>query len=130
MYSPDIRPKWWKLYLIFPLLIALFIFDSHLKLSSRGHQVVQLGIILLVYGLIYLWLKANSSALSQMDPNQYHGTITVIRIPPYQLHQEKNPMLHLPDSEIKGVLSDTFEMDYIDAESFLIDEVSQESNKE
>ena len=34
---------------------------------ERGHQAVQIGIILLVYGLIHLWLKANAAALSNMD---------------------------------------------------------------
>jgi len=106
-------------YLIFPLLITLFMLDHSLKLSERGHQAVQIGIILLVYGLIHLWLKANAKALSDMDQKQFHNTFTVIRIPPYQLpnaNSSKRPMLQFPESEIKGMLSDTFEMDYIDAE--------------
>jgi hypothetical protein len=129
--SQDIRPKWWQLYLIFPLLIALFGMDGRLKISTRGHQVVQIGIVLLVFGLVHLWLRANSSALSQMDKAQYRGTVRVIRIPPPQLSEtDKRPLLQLPDLEIKGMLSDTFEMDYIDAESFPVNEVSQELKKE
>jgi hypothetical protein len=80
-----------------------------------------------------LWLKANATALSRMDQRQYRGTIRVIRIPPFQLPstgKDNHQMIQLPDSEIDGVLSDTFEMDYIDAESFLIDEVTQELKKE
>jgi hypothetical protein len=127
------NPKWWQLYLTFPLLIVLFAVDSRLKISIRGHQAVQIGIILLVYGLVHLWLKANSTALSKMNREQYYGRVTVIRIPPSQLpdaDRDKHPILQLPDSEIKGVLSDTFEMDYIDAESFPVEEVPQELNKE
>ncbi len=67
MYSSNSNPKWWQFYLTFPLLIALFILDSRFRISTRGHQAVQIGIILLVYGLIHLWLKANRSALLQMD---------------------------------------------------------------
>ena len=133
MSSPNKNPKWWQLYLVFPLLIALFTVDNRLKISTRGHQAVQIGIVLLVYGLVHLWLKANSRALSRMDQNQPYETIRIIRIPSYQLPESKNdqhPLFQLPDSEIKGVLSDTFEMDYIDAESFPVDEVSQELNKE
>ena len=121
MSSNYARPKWWQVYLTFPLLIALFAVDSRLKLSVRGHQVVQIGIVLLVYGLIRLWLKANARALSEMDQVQYGSSIRVIKIQPYQLvdmeDTYKSPsMLQLPGSEIKGTLSDTFEMDIIDAE--------------
>jgi hypothetical protein len=127
------RPKWWQVYLAFPLLIALFMADNHLKLSERGHQAVQIGIILLVYGLIHVWLKANARALSKMDQKQFHGMVTVIRVPSYQLpgtKSDKHPRFQFPNSEIKGTLSDTFEMDYIDTEFFSVDEVPQELNKE
>lgn len=132
MSSHDIRPKWWHLYLTFPLVIALFILDSRLKLSSRGHTIVQIGIILLVYGLVHLWLRANAVALSRMDQSQYHRTITVIQIPPSQPPDEdkaSRSILQLPDAEIKGVLSDTFDIDYIDAEAFPLDEVLQDELK-
>ncbi len=121
MSSSNTRPKWWQLYLTFPLVIVLFVVENRLNISIRGHQAVQVGIIMLVYGLILLWLKANSVALWKMNLKQYHGTIRVIQIPPYQLPdagKDERPMFQLPDSEIKGVLSDTFEMDYIDAEFF------------
>jgi len=127
------RPKWWQVYLTFPLLIVLFMLDHRLTLSASGHQAVQIGILLLVYGLVHLWLNANSAALSKMDQKQYHGTVTVIRIPPFQLSdadKEKSPIFRLPASEIKGMLSNTFEMDYIDAESFPVDEGLREFGKE
>jgi hypothetical protein len=94
---------------------------------------VQIVIVLLIFGLIHLWIKANSSALSRMDQEQYYGGVTVIRIPPDQLSDldvEEGSRFALPVSEIKGVLSDTFEMDYIDVEALPIDEVSQELKKE
>lgn len=136
MSSNYARPKWWQLYLIIPLFIALFAAANRLKLSTRGHQAVQIGIILLIYGLVHLWAKANAKALSEMDQEQYSGRVTVIRVQPYQLpdtddENKKRPMFQLPGSEIKGVLSDTFEMDYIDAKFISpIDEVPQELNKE
>jgi len=133
MSSQYARPKWWQVYLTLPLLVALFAVDSRLKISTRGHQGVQIGIILLVYGLVHLWLKANAKALSNMDRIQDHRTFTVIQILPYQLddsNKDKRPIIQLPDSEIKGMLSDTFEMDTIDAEFLPMDEVSQELDKE
>jgi hypothetical protein len=133
MFPSNIRPKWWQLYLTFPLLIALFVLDTRLKVSVRGHQAVQIGILLLVYGLVHLWLRANRSALSNMDQRQYDRTITVIRVPVSQLPEEdaqRRPIFDLPTSEIKGVLSDTFEIEYIDAEALPIDELSQDLKKE
>jgi hypothetical protein len=127
------RPKWWQLYLTFPLLIGLFLLDSRLKLSAHGHQMVQLGILVLVYGLIYLWLKANSFALSKTDQRNIRGSVTVTRIPPYPLPEANHndyPMFQLLNSEIKGTLSDTFEMDYIDAEFLPVDETPLEMKKE
>jgi hypothetical protein len=133
MRSQGLRPKWWQVYLTLPLLIALFVLDSRLKISTRGHQFVQIGIVLLVYGLIHFWLKANASALSGMDREQRYGRIRVLRIPPAQLSESSgshDAAFQLPASEVKGVLSDTFEMEYIDAVSFPLDKVSQESKKE
>jgi hypothetical protein len=128
MFSQHARPKWWQVYLTLPLLIALFLADSRLKISTRGHQAVQIGIILLVYGLIHLWLKANTAALSRMDREQNYGRVRVIRIPVSS--SQPSRLLQLPDSEIKGMLNDTFEMDYSHAVSFPVDEVPQEVDKE
>jgi len=92
---------------------------------------VQIGILLLVYGLVHLWMNANSKALSGMDRRQYYGSVTVTRISPYQLTDtNKRPIFQLPNSEVKGILSDTFEMDYIDAEFIPVDEAVKDSKKE
>jgi hypothetical protein len=126
MTSKNIGPRWWQLYLTFPLLLALFVMDNRLKISPRGHQAVQIGIILLIFGLIHLWLKANASALSRMDQRDYHGTARVIRIPLPQDSELDNPprsMLQLPDTELKGLLSTTADMNFSDAESSPIHEV-------
>ena len=133
MFSQRAHPKWWQVYLTLPLLIGLFAVDSRLKISSRSHQAIQIAIVLLVYGLIHLWLKANGTALSRIDREQDYGRIRAIYVPVSQLPEsnDENCMkFQLPDSEIKGVLSDTFEMDYIDAVALPVDEVSQELKKE
>jgi len=135
MSSSNKNPKWWQLYLIFPLLIALFAVDTRLNLSTRGHQIVQIGAVLLIYGLVHIWLKANARALSGMDQEQSDGRVIVTRIQPYQLSSidneyKRRPLFQLPDSEIKGTLSQTFEMDTIDAKFLPVDEIPQELNKE
>ena len=133
MSTNNAHPKWWQVYLTVPLIIALFLLDSRLNFSERGHLVMQIGILLLTYGLIHLWLKANSTALSEMDQRQFHSTFTVIRIPPYQIsdaNNSKRPIFQLPASEIKGILSDTFEMDYIDAKFIPMDEIVENLQKD
>ena len=126
MNSTNIRPRWWQLYLIFPLLVALFFVDNRLRLSTRGHEAVQISILILVYSLVYLWLKANSRALSRLDQQAYQGTVRIIRIPwtpDDESDEERRTILQLPDSEIKGLLSETVDLDYIDAESTPVHEV-------
>jgi hypothetical protein len=120
MSSSNLRPKWWQVYLTLPVLITLFIMDSRLRISARGHQAVQIGIVVLIYGLIRLWIKANASAFLKMDQGQVHGRIVVIQPPGSQLpgaDVRRRSLFELSASEIKGVLSDTFEMDYMDAET-------------
>jgi len=135
MPSPNLRPQWWQLYLTFPLLMALFVVDARLKISVRGHQAVQIGILLFVDGLIHLWLKANASVLSEMDQRHYYQTLTLIRVPVSQLPDaeigaQRSPISGLSVSEVKGVLSNTFDIEYIDGEVFSIEEVGQELRKE
>jgi hypothetical protein len=133
MLSKTTHPKWWLLYLTFPLLIGLFVLDARLKISSRGHQAVQVGIILFVYGLIHLWLKANRSALSRLDQNEHGRSFRVIRIPPTELPEsvhERRSILQLSDSEIHGLLSNGMDMSYLDAESFSMAEPQELNKKE
>lgn len=111
----NVRPKWWLLYLTFPLLIALFILEERLKLSAGMHQALQIGIVFLVYGMIHWWLKANARALSNLEQTQLHESVIIHRASPRRLPRTR-PMFVFPDAEIKGTLSDTFEMDVIDAE--------------
>ena len=134
-YADHSHPKWWQVYLTLPLLVALFAVDSRLKISTRGHQVVQIGILLIVYGLMYLWVNVNAQALREMDQPLHGQGIRIVHIGPYPLpdsgkESTEHLVLLLPDSEIKGVLNDTFEMDYIDAEFLPVDEVPQELDKE
>lgn len=126
MSSKEIRPKWWQLYLTLPLLVTLFAIDARLKISSRGHQAVQIGIVLLLCALVRLWLKANAMALSELDRRGQPGSVRVLQVHTARLPESDNKrLISLPDSEVKGMLHNIFEMDYIDAEFLPIDEVSE-----
>jgi hypothetical protein len=104
MSTSDIRPKWWQLYLIFPLLISLLMIDANLQISIRGHGLVQIGIILLIYGLMYMWVNGNAAALSRLDRNEYRGRIIVVHFSALT-NKETNPMFELSDSETKDLMS-------------------------
>jgi hypothetical protein len=54
---------WWPLFALLPLTIGLLLLDTRLILPTWGHQVVQSGIVLLVFGLAARWIGANEPAL-------------------------------------------------------------------
>ena len=109
MSTADTGPKWWQLYLAIPLLIALFMLDAHLKISSHGHQAVQIGIILLVYGLMYMWVNANASALLQVDRSEHRVRTTVVHFPALA-NEETDPIFEYSDLEIEDSLSHASEV--------------------
>jgi hypothetical protein len=126
MSSRNTHPKWWQVYLTLPLLIALFALDSRLRISIRGHQAVQIGIVLLIYGSIHFWLKANHSALAGEVREQPIKIYRVIEIPPTgspEFEGEEKSILQFSDSEIHGLLGDDMEMGYTDPELFSYKEI-------
>lgn len=129
MSNPIVRPRWWQLYLTLPLLLVLFLVERRLRLSAGGHLVAQIGIVLLIYGLIDMWLRANARALSHADHDEIRETIIIDPIPPRRLPRHR-PMFEFPEAEIKGTLSDTFEIDVIDAEFLPSEHSVNDLNKE
>ena len=61
------HPSYWLLYLSLPVMIGLFLLQMRLSLSDTGHQLAQIMIVLIVYGSIWLWLKANQGAIIWED---------------------------------------------------------------
>jgi hypothetical protein len=126
------KAKWWQLYISFPVLLGLFVLDTHLRLSDGGHEALQLGSLLLEFILIQRWLHANSSALNYIDDETYGRTITVIEVSPSPLaafEGDARGAWLLPPLEIKGVLGDTFEMETMDASSKTAEEAVQSARR-
>lgn len=67
MNSRDRGPAWWQLNLLVPVMVGLLVLDARAPLSERGHTVAAVGIVLLVYGLVGLWLWANKLALMRAN---------------------------------------------------------------
>ena len=98
MKSNNHFPKWWQLYLIFPLMVLLFVFDSRINISTIGHQLVQIGSLGLILSFVYIWLKANMNALSRMDQERNGGRITGLL---YQ-HENKLPLGKDPYADFRS----------------------------
>ncbi len=57
------RPKWRLLNLIVVLAFGLLALDARVHLSQIGHEAAEIGIVLVIFGLIGLWLHANAEAI-------------------------------------------------------------------
>jgi hypothetical protein len=56
-------PAWWLLYALVPLLAGLLVVEHRAPLSPGWHTGVQVGIVLCIYGLVWLWLRTNTLRL-------------------------------------------------------------------
>jgi hypothetical protein len=64
------RPAWWVLYALVPLMGGLLVLEHRAALPPGWHTVVQIGIVLFIYSLVWLWLHASTLALLWADQDQ------------------------------------------------------------
>ena len=57
------RPPWWQLWVLVPMLGILGFLEAGTPLTAVDHKLAEVGILLLVFGLISLWLRANRAAM-------------------------------------------------------------------
>ena len=125
MFPKKHKPQWWQLYIMLPVLAGLFALEIKLGLKGAANIGAQLGILFLVYAFVQLWIRANRRALMDLDGErgewQYKvyevTTADLVRAREAASRVERRPLLQLPDGELKGVLSTTFEMDEFEQES-------------
>jgi hypothetical protein len=60
-------PRWWLLYSVVPLAGTLLTATHFTQLSAGWRQVAQCAIVLVVFGAVWLWLRANRLALALSD---------------------------------------------------------------
>ena len=121
------RPAWWQLYVGLPLLCSLFVFEIDLHLDQTVNIVLQLLILSLIFAFTRAWLRANRGPLMELDKHalerqEAHGVRlyqfpAAERVTPRRVTTAGRPLINLPQGEIKGVLSTTFEMDAEEADS-------------
>jgi hypothetical protein len=59
------EPAWWMLYGLLPLMGGLFVVESRMSLPPGWRTCVEIGIILFIYSLVWIWLWTNNLALLQ-----------------------------------------------------------------
>ncbi len=57
------KPNWWLLYLTVPLMLALLVLESQIPYSLVFHRIVEFAIVLLGFGLMFVWVRANEGAM-------------------------------------------------------------------
>ncbi|TMC50338.1 MAG: hypothetical protein E6J26_09940 [Chloroflexi bacterium] len=53
------KPKWWRLYAIVPLMLAMLVLEAQFAMPAWAHQLAQIGIVLFALVLIGLWCLSN-----------------------------------------------------------------------
>ena len=119
MSSRNHKPQWWQLYIIVLVLAGLFVLEIRLGLKGALNIAAQLGILFLAYACMQVWIRANRRALMHLDEESGEWRFKVYELNAADLaraHEaasrlERRPIVRLPQGEVKGVLSTTFEMD-------------------
>ena len=75
------RPSWWQLWLLLPALGILAFLEARALLSPAGHRVVEVAIILVVYGLVSIWVRANQARLLRESCDGLFQTRTTVYLP-------------------------------------------------
>jgi len=138
MWTEKKHPKWWQLYVILPLLVGLFWPEMRAALTEPEHVIAEIGILFLIFGFVQVWLRANRSALMNLDEEEGQWRIHVYQIPPteprapddVEQRTSQRPVFQIPVSEIKGVLSDTFEWEAPEGEASVFADQRGFSRKE
>lgn len=74
MYSKRHRkPRWHLLDLILLLAIGCLVLGHGLHLTPMSHKLTLFLIVVVIYGLIGWWIRANSAALEDLEVEKYRA---------------------------------------------------------
>jgi hypothetical protein len=68
------QPAWWVLSALLPLMGGLLVLEHQVSLSPTGHKFLQISVVVCIYGLVWLWLRANTLALLHVAYHTYEKT--------------------------------------------------------
>jgi hypothetical protein len=63
MKNSLMHPKWWLLYLSIACVLGLFWLEVKSSFSEAIHTWIEIGLVIILYGLVMIWLDANQKAL-------------------------------------------------------------------
>lgn len=92
MKQEQIHPKWWILYLLLIAALGLFVLELRMSASENAHRLVEIGIVLLTYGLVFIWLHLNSRAILRED--QENKKTATRQLYSMRYFEPQNPILH------------------------------------
>lgn len=61
------RPAWWQLYILLPLMLALLAAQHFLPLPGISDQLVDIGIVLLTFVGMFVWVRLNLGLIERVD---------------------------------------------------------------
>jgi hypothetical protein len=67
MDTQDPRPAWRQLLLLLPVMIGLTALEARAPFSEPVHTAATVGILVLTYALVGLWVRANRLALTRAN---------------------------------------------------------------
>lgn len=66
------KPNWWIAFALVPLMIVAFLIDSQFKYVTEVHEIVDGGIVIATFGLMFGWVHANAAALQEEEIAKEH----------------------------------------------------------
>ena len=61
------RPRWWVLFLLLGVFLAVLALESLVPVPPAGHGIVLMGVVLAVYIAMMIWMFANGEALQDEE---------------------------------------------------------------
>lgn len=74
MKKSSVRPTWWLLYLSAAVILGLLWMEVKVPLSENGHTWAQAGLVLVLFGLVMTWLRANDAAFLSEEYEKFKKT--------------------------------------------------------
>lgn len=68
------RPRWWPLYGLGVLMLAALIWVHGLGLADQAEMTLQIVVVIVVFGLIFVWLgNSGAASLNQAGEAEFHA---------------------------------------------------------
>ena len=85
------KPAWWVLYALIVLMLVVLALESIDGLPTWANEVASIGIVLMVFSGMMLWVRLNSASLwheelRNLDPREFK----IVEYQPQQLELERS----------------------------------------